>query len=203
MYLQTAWLYSFSLCHFVHKTLEYVGFSPNISNVISCIGFQVYITLKTSYILVSGNGTAVNVIHNLYGYFLYDLACLVFNDYAKNRKMFIIHHIVSCIIINTVLSSKIGDDFYVLMFVFLSESPTPYINMRILLGDYPLLKRLNTKFTKYYYFICRIVLLPVSAIGFMKHFSAEPQIYVSIYVSFFMLYAMSINWFIAMINKSN
>jgi hypothetical protein len=201
MNLQTGWLYSFSLCHLLHKTLEYVGFSPNISNVISCISFQVYISFKTAYILISGHGTGVNVLHNLYGYFLYDLACLTLNDYSKHRKMFIIHHIVSCIIINTVLSSKIGDDFHLLMFVFLSESPTPYVNMRILLGEYPLLKRLNKKFTKYYYFLCRIVLLPVSAIGFMNNFSAEPQIYVSIYISFFMLYFMSINWFITMIKN--
>jgi hypothetical protein len=201
MYLQTGWLYSFSLCHLLHKSLEYVGLSPNISNVISCISFQVYISFKTAYILLSGNGTAVNVLHNLYGYFLYDLACLTLNNYSKNRKMFIIHHIVSCIIINTVLSSKIEDDFHLLSFVFLSESPTPYVNMRILLGEYPLLKRLNKKFTKYYYFLCRIVLLPVSAIGFMNNFSAEPQIYVSIYISFFMLYSMSLNWFITMINN--
>lgn len=201
MHLQTGWLYSFSLCHLFHKSLEYIGFSPNISNVISCISFQVYISFKTAYILVSGNGTGVNILHNLYGYFLYDLACLTLNDYSKNKKMFIIHHIISCIIINTVSSSKIGDDFYLLMFVFLSESPTPYINMRILLGEYPLLKRLNKKFTKYYYFLCRIVLLPVSAIGFMNNFSVEPLIYVSIYISFFMLYSMSLYWFIAMIKK--
>lgn len=206
MVIQFGWLAAFSGCYFIQRALEYTGISGNYSNIFSCIVFQFYISTKALALILFGNISNENtllVLHNLYGYFIYDLAILVFHDYTPNKKMYIIHHTVSCLLINTLITNKNWSNFYGILFIFLTESTGPFTNLNIVLKNHPNLRILNLKITKYYFMISRILLLPIVAINFMNNFIVEKTIFYTVYSTFAMIYAMNINWAIKLFNKDH
>lgn len=204
MSIQVNWLITFSSCYGIHKFLEYNKIPGNYANLISCILFQSYISSKSLFLLLFKEITSSNsssLLQSLYGYFVYDLSVLIFNDYTKNKKMYIIHHIVSCLLINTLLANNNWSPFYGTLFIFLTESTGPLTNLNMLLKNYPRLKSLNLKLTKYYFLLSRIISLPAVAVKFMNSFKTDSTVHSSVYITFFMLYFMNLNWVIKLFNK--
>lgn len=202
MNIQTSLLSSFSGCYFLDKFLRYSGISKNIANVISCSVFQAFISLKCVYFMTTGikdDYSVVNILQNLYGYFLYDLACLSLNNYIEYKNTFIFHHLISCIVISNVLNNDVKNNINVVYFVFLSESSGFFVNFRIMVKTFSNIKQYYRKFLSIYYFISRVVLLPISAYFFMEKFRSDSLTIFSLYISFVMLYIMSLNWSLKLI----
>lgn len=196
------WVKSFIGCFVSHNILKKYSFSDNISNVCSCIFFQIYLIYNTGYLL--NNEIFYGVVDTiessknlsfLYGYFIYDLLHLVSEENWNKNKSYILHHIVSCIMIDTVLDLDLKTTFYQNSFIFVAEFTSPIINNRILVRNNPELKKINKCIMKYSYFVCRVVTFPLLAITFLYTNEIDSYTKGLLGISFSGIYIATLVWF--------
>lgn len=200
--LRTGWIVSFIGCELVQRGIQRFGITANKANIWACTLFQFYITYKTGMSMYNEvfNGVVNSVatashLNDLYGYFMYDMVYMMLDTSRPRNTTFIIHHAISCCVIDTVLELNLSSTFYQNAFCFLAEITSPLINARILLADYPRLKAVNKRVMIYSYFVARIMLFPVAIIGFMQTIDPHWTTKLSLYASFTAVYITSLNWF--------
>jgi hypothetical protein len=201
------WVYSFLTCSIGQKFLETFGVSKNISNIATCVTFQLYFIYATFgltyneifYGIRDVIGSRDNMGY-LYGYFTYDLAQLLIKNDFSNNKGYIVHHVVSCIMLDLVISKKINHTLYQNAFLLVAEVSNPLINARILLKDYPTLKRYNKSAMKYSYFCFRVILFPLFASEYLRQ--SELDIYNKhiLAVLFAGIYSATVSWYLKIIS---
>jgi hypothetical protein len=201
------WVTSFIGCSISHQVFKSYKLSDNISNVYSCIIFQLFFVYNTGYLvhseIVYGTNDQVESSKNLsylYGYFIYDLLHLVYEDNWNRNKTYILHHIVSCMMIDITLDLELKNTFYQNAFVFVAEFTSPIINNRILVRNNPTLKQINKTTMKYSYFICRVIAFPLLATGFL--YTSEIDFYTKSLLGscFTGVYLATLNWFKKILN---
>lgn len=196
------WITSFVGCSLSHQVMKKYGLSDNISNIGSCILFQLYLIYNTGYLLhneifyqVVDPVESSKNLSLLYGYFIYDLLYLLSEENWGRNRTYILHHVVSCMATDIVLDLGLKTTFYQNAFILASEFTSPVINNRVLVRNNPRLKNINKTVMKYSYFACRIVAFPVLATGFL--YTSEIDNYTKglLGASFCGIYLATINWF--------
>lgn len=206
-FLRLEWISSFVGCSLSHQVMKKYGLSDNISNICSCIFFQLFLVYNTGYLLhdeifygtINTMDSSKNLSY-LYGYFIYDLLHLVYEENWSRNRTYILHHIVSCMMIDITLDLELKTTFYQNAFIFAAEFASPVINNRVLVRNYPNLKKINKTVMKYSYFACRIVAFPLLATGFL--YTSEIDLYTKSLLasSFCGVYLATINWFKKIMN---
>lgn len=205
-----SWLYGLTFCTTFHLLFEKSELDSNKSNILTCIVFQIMF-LFTSYKLVyiyDDDYITILTLQNisfLYGYFIYDLIYMLFQDeYSKIE--YIIHHIIGLLILEILISSTGQVD--TLLYNIVScvvETPNPFINLRILLKHNTKLKYYNKTIITFLYFVCRIILYPLMLGIFLIKINLFYSInfYINIVFMFLnsLIYYFSWSWFLKM-NKS-
>lgn len=209
------WLPGFSVCSIAQIYLEKLNIPHKKANIITCILLQIYFVYNAGYMLYSElilktpSSDLVRLtlqnIEMLYGYFIFDLIYLFKAE--KPSVIFICHHIISLIIINTIKLLGIRETWNHNVLCFLLEGTNPFLNMRQLTFDYPELKKINKKVILYTYALFRVFLMPIFFTLFLYTQSKEGNIpneyIVTLGVSFVTIYAVSLSWFKKIIDMNN
>lgn len=217
------WVSGFTFCTMFHLLFERFRFDNNKSNIVTCILFQTTFVF-TSYLNISNEllcyfktsncnkeylkFLTIQNVSFIYGYFLYDLANMLLHDYPI-KKEYVIHHIISIMIIDNSISIGIGvtDMLLINIMSFLIEFTSPFINLRILIKHNIRLKTINKKIIKLCYFICRIVLYPFICVLFLININYYNKIELYVNISFIaysiFIYTFSFMWYSKMTKTIN
>jgi hypothetical protein len=101
--------------------------------------------------------------------------------------------------IDIILAKKLEHTLYQNAFLFAAEASTPFLNARILLKDYPALKKVNRTLMKYAYFLCRVVGFPILAYLYLQQIELDKYSKNALVVSFLGIYAATLRWFIKIV----
>ena len=199
--LSCNWISGFVGCSVIQMYIEKTGVSKRKANTITCILFQMFFIYNAFinlylewYNLYTQDELAQLTLYNMnniYGYFIYDMVYMLFEH---PNIMFLIHHFLSLIIIDTIKKIGVnGPMYHHNIICFLGEVTNPFLNMRYVLHDYPYLKKINQKIIYYTYFTFRIVLFPLFSILFLIQRSANH--FLTLFLLFSIIYGVSIMWF--------
>lgn len=152
--------------------------------------------------LYTGKSDVENTVNNiqlLKEYFIYDTLYLIF---YRRDIVFMVHHILSLIIIHVAYMQDIHSTFVYNFFMWLLESTSPLINLRSIIKANnwdEAYSGLVGEMILFTYSINRIILFPLTMIyiGFAYHIEY-------FFVSFFcftIIYAASVIWFLQMVER--
>jgi hypothetical protein len=207
------WFSGFTGCTVIQMYLEkYTSLNRSKVWTITCILFQIYFVSYAGiniynewYQLKSHEELQLATLNNMYiiyGYFIYDIIYML-EEYPD--KVFLTHHLVSLIIINTIKQMGITETWYHNILCFILEVTNPFINLRQLplIKNSPLLKILNKRMIFITYLVCRIILLPITFISFFIKTISDNNFPITICISFASIYIVSVMWFQKIILMQN
>lgn len=198
------WFFSFSLCTVTELYLQrYINLTPKQSNLVACISLQsvlVFSCINTMYnapmhFLVSQTLSNLNLLK---GYFVYDLLFLLENPHIY-PAYYTLHHVISLIMLNVAMSNEIEFPYYYNALLVITEITGPFLNLRYLLK--------NTEYNyhavillSFVFGIFRIIIFPIVSVLFLYKTNIDYYEWCSLFSGFIILYCMSWNWFLKIIN---
>jgi hypothetical protein len=104
--------------------------------------------------------------------------------------MYLIHHTVSCLGIDTLSNVKLTTGLYLNLFCLFAELPSPLLNMRIFFknGPYRMLM-------KNIYFVSRIVAFPLMSILVLKDVPFDTYEFAVLTTGMFGVYTATLAWY--------
>ena len=222
------WFSGFTGCTVIQMYLQkYTSLDRSKAWVITCILFQIYFVSYAGiniynewYQLKSHTELQLSTLDNMYiiyGYFIYDIIYMFEeggyvpprrnNEVVEthNNKLFLAHHIISLIIINTIKQLGITETWYHSILCFILEVTNPFLNLRQLplIKNSPSLKILNKRIIFITYLCFRIILLPIVFISFFIKTFSDNSYPITICISFASIYTVSVMWFQKIILMQN
>lgn len=198
------WFFSFSLCIVTELYLQrYINLTATQSNLIACIFLQsalVFSCINTIYnipidFLVTQTLSNLNLLR---GYFVYDVLFLLENPHIY-PAYYILHHVISLFMLNVATSNEIEFPYYYNAIVVATEITGPFLNLRYLLK--------NTEYNyhavillSFVFGIFRIIIFPIVSVVFLYKTNIGYYEWVSLFSGFVVLYCMSWNWFLKIID---
>lgn len=205
------WFAGFAGCIAIQLIFEkYIFFKKSKAQIITCILFQVYFVTNVGLLIFyeffnlrSKFELRISTLNNmyiLYGYFIYDTIYML---EESPDKMFLAHHLISLIIINTIKQLGIKETWHHSVLCFILEVTNPFINIRQLIKRFELLKIINKRIIFITYLLFRIILLPLVFISFLIKSRLDNNYPITIIISFICIYTASILWFKKIILMQN
>lgn len=207
------WFSGFTGCTVIQMYLEkYTSLDRSKAWVITCILFQTYFVscaginiFNEWYQLKTYQELQLATLDNMYiiyGYFIYDIIYML-EEYPD--KVFLTHHVISLIIINTIKQLGITETWYHSILCFILEVTNPFLNLRQLplVKNSPLLKILNKRIIFITYLCFRIILLPIVFISFFIKTFSDNSYPITICILFASIYSVSVMWFQKIILMQN
>jgi hypothetical protein len=195
------WIPGFAGCSMVQLYAEKVVAVRN-ARYITCSFFQIYFVANALYIILAGlldtkdhatlREMTISNINDMYGYFLYDVIFILI-DYPDIT--FILHHVISMVLIDLTKGMGIEETFYHNAVCVLLETPSPFLNFRYIVRDYfPELRVLNNSIIYWSYLTCRIIAFPV--IYFLFIGILKEQYFYGVSLGLGLIYLASVVWFL-------
>lgn len=183
-------IYAFCFCSSIELYINKVTTQVK-ANIISCIIFQILFIVNSILILNTQvtQEECKNNLQLLYGYFFYGTINLLLN--LENAEFFyIIHHILSLYILSYISDLNLANPYYATSIALIGKFQNPILNLKVLIQDYPSLKKINKILFYYLYIVFRITLFPIYSILFL--YSIELNF--TLIAFFICIYTMSFNW---------
>ena len=184
------WLSSFLACSIGKMFLTNFGFNYRKSGALVSTIFQMNFLYSTFKLLISSGNQeeTVSNLQDLYGYFVYDIVDILMSDNTEKLRMYIIHHCVTCMAIDTVTGSNLENTtFYINLVCFAAELSSPLINTRVFFN--------NKKLLIHVYFISRVVVLPIASALFLWNLNASSYTVTVLGSSIGAIYISTLIWF--------
>lgn len=203
--LSFEWLNGFLWCGVSHWLLSYFNLKSKTINSITCIGFQTYFVYTAAVLMYAELNSTMHPtllkmatlknMHNIYGYFVYDTWIILTEPTLSYT--FLAHHIASLNILNMVESMGVTETLCHNAVCFLGEVTNPFLNIRYLVTDYPLLKQINKQVILLTYALFRITLFPLFSLYFLYiNYNVMSSILLySLFGLFIAIYGVSLTWF--------
>jgi len=192
--ISLSWVQGFLVCS-ASQNMFGRFISKRNARSITCALFQTYFLYNAWYIFLYNSKNSrellVENINNMYGYFIYDTVC-IFTEYFDGG--YLVHHIISIIIIDSFKKTDALDVFYPNIICIFLESPSPLLNIRPMLRNYPEITHINNTIIYWSYFFLRIIAFPIISISYLSNNDSD---YTKIFGScLIIIYTASLYWFV-------